>query len=261
MKLSIVAGATSQSVTLFLQDSSQTNGAGLTGLTYNSAGLICYYTFAGANAGATSITLATLAAVNSAWSSGGFKEVDATHMPGIYRFDVPNAVIAASNGRSVVIMFTGATNLAPTPIEIELTGIDNQDGTRGGMTALPNAAANANGGLPILSVSGTTLAYTVSTLTTYTGNTPQTGDAFARIGAAGDGLTSVALASNGADGVTIESGLNLRQAISVMAAVLAGVDSGADSSHWSYAGAGVSTNRVMASGSPKRSTVTINPPA
>lgn len=36
---------------------------------------------------------------------------------------------------------------------------------------------------------------TVSTLTTYTGNTPQTGDSFARIGAAGASLTSVALTS------------------------------------------------------------------
>jgi hypothetical protein len=35
----------------------------------------------------------------------------------------------------------------------------------------------------------------VDTLTTYTGNTPQTGDAFARIGATGSGLTSLAPAS------------------------------------------------------------------
>jgi hypothetical protein len=61
----------------------------------------------------------------------------------------------------------------------------------GGLGALPNAAANANGGLPVLSSSGTTLAYTVSTLTTYAGNTPQTGDVYARIGAAGAGLTAL----------------------------------------------------------------------
>lgn len=36
---------------------------------------------------------------------------------------------------------------------------------------------------------------TLSTVTTYTGNTPQTGDNYARIGAAGAGLTSVALTS------------------------------------------------------------------
>lgn len=36
---------------------------------------------------------------------------------------------------------------------------------------------------------------TVSTLTTYTGNTPQTGDSFARIGATGSGLTTLATAA------------------------------------------------------------------
>jgi hypothetical protein len=41
-----------------------------------------------------------------------------------------------------------------------------------------------------VSLSGTTIG-TVSTLTTYTGNTPQTGDAFARLGVAGVGLTNL----------------------------------------------------------------------
>ncbi len=41
----------------------------------------------------------------------------------------------------------------------------------------------------------------VNTLTTYTGNTVQTGDSFARIGANGVGLTSVALVSTGLDAI------------------------------------------------------------
>ena len=90
-KLSILAGATSQSVNVFIQDSSSTVGAGLSGLVFNTTSLIAYYTFTGANATATAITLATLAAVNSAFSSGGFKEIDATHMKGLYRLDIPNA--------------------------------------------------------------------------------------------------------------------------------------------------------------------------
>ena len=43
---------------------------------------------------------------------------------------------------------------------------------------------------------------TLSTLTTYTGDTPQTGDSFARIGAAGVGLTSVALVATGLNAIT-----------------------------------------------------------
>jgi hypothetical protein len=147
-KLSIVAGATSQSVNIFVQNSSSTTGAGLTGLVFNSTGLIAYYTFAGANAGSVQITLATLAAANSAYSSGGFKEIDSTNMPGIYRLDLPNATIAASKGRSVLVYLQGVTNMAPCVLEIELTGVDNQDAVHFGLSSLPNAAAASAGGLP-----------------------------------------------------------------------------------------------------------------
>jgi len=41
------------------------------------------------------IPVVALAAVNSAHSDGGFKEVDATNIPGLYRFDLPDAAIAA----------------------------------------------------------------------------------------------------------------------------------------------------------------------
>lgn len=178
-KYDIVKGATSVIARVFFQDSSQTNGAGLTGLTSSSSGLVCYRARDDdGNAGGTAISLS--AGTRGTWSSGGFVEKDSTNMPGWYEFGIPNSALAAGS-RSVGIHFKGATNLAPCPMEIELTGTDNQDSVRGGMTALPNAAANANGGLPILSSSGTTLAYTISTLTTYTGNTLQTGDAYGQL--------------------------------------------------------------------------------
>lgn len=125
-KLSILAGSTSQSVNVFIQNSSLTTGAGLTGLVFNTSSLTSYYTFSGTSAAATAITLATLAAVNSAFSSGGFKEIDATNMPGLYRLDIPDAALAGSSGRSVVVMLKGAANMAPCLLEIELTAIDNQ---------------------------------------------------------------------------------------------------------------------------------------
>lgn len=150
MKLAMQAGKTSQSINIFIQDSSSTTGAGLTGLVFNTAGLTAYYALP--KAAAVSITLATLAAITTAWSSGGFKEVDATNMPGWYRLDLPDAAIAS--GRYTTVHLKGATNMAPLPIEIELTAWDNQDAVRGGMTALPNAAAGANGGLPLGDASG-----------------------------------------------------------------------------------------------------------
>lgn len=143
MKLSIQAGATSQTVNIFIQDSSSTTGQGLAGLVFNSSGLTAYYALP--RAASNAITLATLAAVTSSYSSGGFKEIDPTNMKGWYRFDIPDAALAS--GRFTSIHLFGATNMAPLPIEIELTGWNNQDAVRGGMTALPNANAEAAGGL------------------------------------------------------------------------------------------------------------------
>lgn len=163
-KESVLGGTTSHSVNIFIQDSSSTVGAGLSGLVFNTSGLVASYTFTGANATRTAITLATLAAVNSAFSSGGFKELDATNMKGGYRLDIPNAALAAASGQTVTFELHGATNMAPCWFEIELTATNNQDGVRGGMTALPNAAAAASGGLIILG-SNNTAAITIGALT------------------------------------------------------------------------------------------------
>jgi hypothetical protein len=57
--------------------------------------------------------------------------------------------------------------------------------------------------MPAAKISGVTLA---DTLTTYTGNTPQTGDSFARIGATGSGLTSLAPSSTALSTATWTSG-------------------------------------------------------
>jgi hypothetical protein len=43
---------------------------------------------------ATTISLVTLAAADSAHSDGGFKELDATKAQGVYRIDLPDAVCA-----------------------------------------------------------------------------------------------------------------------------------------------------------------------
>lgn len=162
MKISILAGAASQTVNVFIRNSGSSTGAGLTGLVFNSAGLTAYYALP--KAAAVQITLATLAAVTSSYSSGGFKEIDATNMPGWYRFDIPDAALAS--GRYVDIHFQGAASMAPCPVEIELTAWNNQDAVRGGLSAMPNAAAGASGGLPlsadssgrvdVLKVAGTT---------------------------------------------------------------------------------------------------------
>ncbi len=143
MKLSILAGSTSQTINVFIRDSSSTTGAGLSGLVYNTASLTAYYALP--RAAPVAITLATLASATASYSSGGFFELDATHMKGWYRFDLPNTAI--SSGQFSNIHLYGATNMAPVPIEIELTAWNNQDGVHGGLSALPNTACTTNASL------------------------------------------------------------------------------------------------------------------
>jgi hypothetical protein len=148
-KLAVKRASTSKLVRVFIQDSSQTDGRGLTGLLFNSASLVAYYSKEG-QSGATAITLATMTV--GTWASGGFKEVDATNMPGLYELGLPDA--ALSTGNSVVVMLKGATSMVPVVLEIELDAYDPQDAVRLGLTALPNVAAGANGGLPTGDASG-----------------------------------------------------------------------------------------------------------
>ena len=143
-KLSLLAGTTSKILQVFVQDSSSTTGAGLAGLTNASAGLTAYY-HRDTDTTATAISLVTMTV--GTFTSSGFKEIDSTNMPGWYQLCPPNAALA-SGAKCVAIHLKGATNMAPLPIEIELTAVDNQDGVRFALTALPNAAAGGSGGLP-----------------------------------------------------------------------------------------------------------------
>jgi hypothetical protein len=146
----IKAGATSRSVDLFFSNSSSTTGAGLPGLAYNSAGLTCYYR-KGATGTLTAVTLATQT-VGGAYSSGGFVKIDDTNAPGLCRFDIPNAAIDTAGFST--FYFQGAANMAPLVLRIQCVAFDPEDTVRLGLTALPNVAAGANGGLPTGNGSG-----------------------------------------------------------------------------------------------------------
>jgi hypothetical protein len=150
-KISRKAGTTSHILEIFLQDSSKTTGDGLTGLLFSTAGLTCYYK-RNRDTASVAVTLADITTLGT-YASGGLKAVDGTHMPGVMEFHPPDAALAAGSG-TVTFFFQGATNLAQTPQEVELTATDNQDAVRGGMTALPNVNAGASGGLPTGDASG-----------------------------------------------------------------------------------------------------------
>ncbi len=121
-KRQIVQGATSEILEVFIQDSTSTTGAGLTGLLHNSAGLTCYYHI---NTAASAVAVSLVTMTVGTFTSSGFKEVDSANMPGVYQICLPNAAYAS--GKSVSCLLKGATNMAPLPLEIEITQINVQN--------------------------------------------------------------------------------------------------------------------------------------
>lgn len=111
-----VVASTSQCVGVFVSDSSSSTGAGLTGLAYNTASLTCYY-YLPATAG-TATTCGLASSTLGTYTSGAFKEISSSNMPGWYEFCPPNAALAS--GAEAVFQLKGATNMAPTNLRIVL---------------------------------------------------------------------------------------------------------------------------------------------
>lgn len=177
-KLSIKAGSTSKTAKIFVPDSSSSTGAGLTGLVFNTSSLSTYYIKEG-DATATAISLVT--ATLGTWTSGGFKVVDGTNMPGLYEIGIPNSAIAS--GKSVVIYLFGAANMTPTVLEIELTAVDNQSAT-GFVSSVP-AVVGAVGSVTgaVASVTGNVGGNVTGSVGSVSNISAQTGDSYARLGA------------------------------------------------------------------------------
>lgn len=162
-KIEVQVGSTSVRVWIFIQDSSVTTGAGLTGLTSGSSGLVCYRARDDdGNAGGTQLSLS--AGTRGTWSSGGFVEKDATNLPGLYELGLDNAGLATGS-RTVVYILKGATNMVECPLEIELTAVNNQSATSF-ITGVNGLAPPANWNLSSqIIVSGTASAGGASTIT------------------------------------------------------------------------------------------------
>jgi len=211
MKLIRKPGELSNVLEIFIQDSTQSDGRGLTGLVFNSAGLTCYYK---RNKGTAAVVVA-LADITTlgTFVSGGFEQVDATNMPGVYEFDPPDAALAVG-AESVVFLLKGATNMAPLVLEVDLNGQVNTVAINGGLldgynatlklkqldiendagTALRAASTGGNG--HGVAASGNGSGEGLST----TGGA--TGHGIQAIGGAtsGDGINAIATAGDG-DGI------------------------------------------------------------
>lgn len=146
----IQRGDTHRAIPVDIQDLSLLNGAGKTGLAYNTAGITVTY-FRELDNQARSIALATTTL--GAWASGGFIVIDATNQPGKYLLYLPDAVISASDASQwvrVEFLFTSAVGAYAPIIQIPLVAYAPQVATNLGLSALPTASAGANSGLPLL---------------------------------------------------------------------------------------------------------------
>lgn len=137
-------GSTNVSVELYIVDSG--DGTPELSVAYNTSGIDLNYRRDGA--AVTSITEADLASLTTAHTDGGFKAI----ANGRYRLDVPDAAFAS--GVDKVTIGGTVTGMVVYPLTIQLVDFDPQDATRLGLTALPNAAADAAGGLPISDTGG-----------------------------------------------------------------------------------------------------------
>lgn len=118
--ITIAPGSTSQSIELYL---------GATGLTASTSGLSAYY-----NRTRTADVQIPLVArtIAQAWTAGGFAEVNASTMPGVYRLDLPDAAVAAG-ADDVTVVVRGASGTNGAVMTIKLSS--------GGLTAAQTAQA------------------------------------------------------------------------------------------------------------------------
>lgn len=163
----IKKGATDQSVVIRIVDS--TDGTPETGVEHNTSGIDLWYRREGAVK--TSITEAALSALNDAHSDGGIEHIG----DGYYRLDLPDAAVAT--GANGVMIGGAVTGMVVIGCYVPLVDFDPQDAVRLGLTALPNAAPDAAGGLPISDVGGLDLDAQIGTkindILTDTGTTLQ----------------------------------------------------------------------------------------
>jgi hypothetical protein len=136
--MQIKKGTTDVTVYFHLRDSS--DGTSKTGLVFDSAGAVASYIRTRGTR--TAISLATLAAANSAHSNGGFKEVDGTNAKGLYRLDVADAAFAS--GVDEVIIHIGFTGVFEESLAIELV-----DERPGNLAASQEVQLNAQGKLDV----------------------------------------------------------------------------------------------------------------
>lgn len=135
MLISYHLGQSSIVLRVKIRNSSVSTGAGLTGLTNASTGLIIstiadneasptVYTAAGSTIDSIT-TLGTFVAPTAGHCR--FKQVDATNHPGIYEIQIADARFGVAGAKSVLVSISGAANAAECDALVPLTTVDPYD--------------------------------------------------------------------------------------------------------------------------------------
>lgn len=157
----IVHGQTSHIIRIWIGDSTTTGSTltGKTGLTSSSSGLTIALHHDNANTGAgfAHLYLQSVSTIEAVSSIGTystptatkcrFGEVSATYLPGWYEIHFPDTAWSFSSAKYAMISVFGVSGIAGAKAIQPLWQVNPYNAVRFGMTALPNAAAEASGGL------------------------------------------------------------------------------------------------------------------
>ena len=143
MTKKVKEGSTNVSVRIRIID--DTDGTPEQGVTSATSGLALWYQKEGS--AKAELTESDLSALTDAHSDGGMLHID----DGYYRVDIPDA---AFTGADSVLIGGAVTGMIVIGTELQIVEYDPNDSVRLGLTALPNAAADAAGGLPISDAGG-----------------------------------------------------------------------------------------------------------
>jgi len=163
----IKAGTTGRSIPIRVQDSSSTTGALLSGLTASTSGLTCKYRRQG-QATEQPVSLTASGVTLDTFTSGGF--IADPILAGHYELQIPNAALQ-TGATYVVITLSGAANMVPLAILIELDAVDYQVDAFGALKPTASGrtldvTANGNAGIDLANVDNptATLALTNTTI-------------------------------------------------------------------------------------------------
>lgn len=117
----VTVGSTSVCFGVRVSDSTSTTGVGLSGLTATGSSIVCSYYRPGVTSSVrVAITMAS--STLGTYTSGAFKEIDATNFKGSYEFCPPDAAFATATGlREALFECYGATNMAPMSVRAVIT--------------------------------------------------------------------------------------------------------------------------------------------